>query len=69
MPFPYDQIPSSADWTKDSKVFIGSRADDIVLTKIDELVAAYNIETLKPSRPEILYYLLKAVSYWIKKVK
>jgi hypothetical protein len=68
MPFPYADIPTSNTWQSDSSADFPVRAGDRVLQTIDDLVLAYNDVEKVDSRPEILFYLRSALTFWSKKV-
>lgn len=68
MPFPYEDIPSSAMWQSDSSTDFPDRSSDRVVQVIDDLVSAYNEVGNRDHGPEILFYLRSALVFWSKKV-
>jgi hypothetical protein len=63
----YRTIPTLAQWRSDSSVTLGTRSSDVILSRIDALVAAFN------ERPRefqvIVCDLYFTIDYWLKYFK
>lgn len=65
----YNTIPSLQTWKTDSSVTFATRANDTVLSRIDELVDAYNRAADDGARIYIASDLFFTLDYWLKVYK
>jgi hypothetical protein len=65
----YSYLPTHFQWLKDSFVLIGSRAEDSVLTRIDNLVSAINNKKAEGESWYLYGELFFATNYWLRNFK
>jgi hypothetical protein len=62
----YREIPTEAQWLKDSSVKLAVRSKDQILTSIDSLMGAYHKYRHDPKASVILCDLFFTLDYWLK---
>ena len=62
----YKEIPKPSTWKSDSSVFMATRKSDIVLDRIDHLIAAYHKTIEAPLKFVYLSDIFMTADYWLK---
>lgn len=68
-PKAYTATPTLAQWQKDSSVSLARRGDDTILTRIDELIGAYETCGSGYARLQLKSDLFFTLDYWLKVYK